>query len=77
VITVGDRSLFEVSFVKVRDVIRALDRDGWVQVRQRGSHRQFRHPTKPGTTTVAGARGVDVPPRTLASIRRQSGWKER
>jgi len=63
--------------VKVRDVIRAIERDGWVQVRQKGSHRHFRHPTKPGITTVAGGRNVDVPARTLASIRRQAGWKER
>jgi predicted RNA binding protein YcfA (HicA-like mRNA interferase family) len=40
--------------VKVREVIAALENDGWQLVRTRGSHRQFRHPSKPGTVTVAG-----------------------
>jgi hypothetical protein len=34
--------------MKVRDVMRMLANEGWVQVTQRGSHRQFKHPTKPG-----------------------------
>jgi predicted RNA binding protein YcfA (HicA-like mRNA interferase family) len=38
--------------MKVREVIRRLEADGWRLVRQRGSHRQFRHPTRPGTVTV-------------------------
>ncbi|MGH7100535.1 MAG: type II toxin-antitoxin system HicA family toxin, partial [Stellaceae bacterium] len=36
-----------------RDVIRALEADGWREVRSKGSHRHFRHPVKPGTVTVA------------------------
>lgn len=59
--------------MKVRDVIRQLHQDGWSQVAQRGSHRQFRHPTKPGRVTVAGKASTDVPPGTLASIYRQAG----
>ena len=35
-----------------------IERDGWVQVRMRGSHRQFTHPVKPGTVTVSGKAGV-------------------
>jgi predicted RNA binding protein YcfA (HicA-like mRNA interferase family) len=62
--------------MKVRDVIRRLEADGWKMVRQRGSHRQFRRPNRPGTVTVAGNRNRDVPAPILASIRRQAGWKE-
>jgi predicted RNA binding protein YcfA (HicA-like mRNA interferase family) len=63
--------------VKVRDVIRMLRADGWQLDRQVGSHRQFRHPTKPGTVTVAGALGSEIRPGTLGSIRRQAGWSPR
>ncbi|MGL4513457.1 MAG: type II toxin-antitoxin system HicA family toxin [Lacipirellulaceae bacterium] len=50
--------------------------DGWEQVRQRGSHRQFQHETKPGTVTLAGKPGDDLHPKTAASILRQAGLKE-
>ncbi|MGH8921327.1 MAG: type II toxin-antitoxin system HicA family toxin [Acidimicrobiales bacterium] len=59
--------------MKVREVVRILERDGWRQVTQRGSHRQFRHPTKPGRVTVAGKPGQDMAPGTLANILRQAG----
>jgi predicted RNA binding protein YcfA (HicA-like mRNA interferase family) len=62
--------------VKVRDVIAEIEADGWRLVRTRGSHRQFRHPTKPGTVTVAGKMSVDVPVGTLASIRKQAGFQK-
>ena len=62
--------------VKVRDVIAELEADGWRIARTRGSHRQFRHPTKPGTVTVAGKLSVDVPTGTLGSIRKQAGLKK-
>lgn len=42
-----------------------IEADGWLQVRQKGSHRQFHHPSKPGTVTVSGKPSVDVPPGTL------------
>jgi predicted RNA binding protein YcfA (HicA-like mRNA interferase family) len=58
--------------VKVRDLIRALEDDGWVLVRTRGSHRQFRHPSKPGTVTVAGKPSVDMPTGTLRSVLKQA-----
>jgi predicted RNA binding protein YcfA (HicA-like mRNA interferase family) len=63
--------------MKVRAVIRLLEADGWRVARQTGSHRQFRHPTKPGTVTVAGKPGVDLPPGALARILRQAGLKGR
>lgn len=59
----------------VRAVIRMLEDDGWQLVRQTGSHRQFRHPMKPGTVTVAGNLGADIRPGTLASVLRQAGLK--
>jgi len=59
--------------VKVRELIRTLENDGWVLVRTRGSHRQFHHPTKAGTVTVSGQLGVDVPVGTLRSALKQAG----
>jgi predicted RNA binding protein YcfA (HicA-like mRNA interferase family) len=61
--------------MKVREVIRIIERDGWVLVRQRGSHRQFKHPTKPGRVTVPGNLGDEFKPGTLASVLRQAGLK--
>jgi predicted RNA binding protein YcfA (HicA-like mRNA interferase family) len=59
--------------MKVRDVIRLLANDGWVQVAQKGSHRQFKHPTKPGKVTVPGNLSGDLPMGTYKSILRQAG----
>jgi predicted RNA binding protein YcfA (HicA-like mRNA interferase family) len=61
--------------VKVRDLLKMLSDDGWVVVRTRGSHRQLRHTTKPGTVTVAAKPGVDIPKGTLGAIIRQAGLK--
>ena len=61
---------------KVRDAIRLLERSGWALVRTRGSHRQYRHPDKPGTVTVAGKAGDDLPLGTWESIMKQAGLKE-
>ena len=58
------------------EVIRELRRDGWVEVRVRGSHHHFTHPTKPGIVTVPHPK-KDVPVGTLASIGRQAGFKLR
>lgn len=58
--------------MKIRDVLKQLQKDGWVLVRTRGSHRQFRHPVKSGTVTVAGHPSVDLPPGTLRSIFKQA-----
>jgi predicted RNA binding protein YcfA (HicA-like mRNA interferase family) len=62
--------------VKVQDLLAMLQADGWFQVRQRGSHRQLQHPTKPGTVTVAGKPSIEVPPGTLSSILKQAGLKK-
>jgi len=62
--------------VKVREVIRRLQAEGWVLMRTEGSHRQFKHPSKPGRVTVSGGLGDDMPKGTLASVRRQAGLKD-
>jgi predicted RNA binding protein YcfA (HicA-like mRNA interferase family) len=62
--------------VKVRELIALIENDGWVQVRVTGSHRQFHHPTKPGTVTIAGKPGTDVPPGTFNSVLKQAGLKK-
>jgi len=61
--------------MKVREILELLRRDGWVHISTKGSHRQFKHPTKPGRVTVAGKPGLDLHPDTLKSILRQSGLK--
>jgi predicted RNA binding protein YcfA (HicA-like mRNA interferase family) len=62
--------------MKVRDVIRLIEQDGWYHVATRGSHRQYKHPIKPGRVTVAGKPSDDLAPGTLNSILKQSGLKE-
>jgi predicted RNA binding protein YcfA (HicA-like mRNA interferase family) len=61
--------------VKVRELIRVLEDDGWRQVRTTGSHRQLKHFAKAGVLTVAGRLGVDVPFGTLKSILKRAGLK--
>ena len=61
--------------MKVREVIRLIEQDGWRLAAQRGSHRQYRHPTKPGKVTVAGKPSTDVPPGTLSNIVKQAGLR--
>lgn len=59
-----------------RDIISALQGDGWAKVAQKGSHVQFKHPRKPGRVTVPHPKR-DIPLGTLKSIERQSGLKLR
>ncbi len=61
--------------MKVRDVIRMLEQDGWVLVRTRGSHRQHKHAAKLGLVTVPGKPGDDLAPGTLNSVMKQAGLK--
>jgi predicted RNA binding protein YcfA (HicA-like mRNA interferase family) len=61
--------------MKVRDVIRMIEDDGWYFERQRGSHRIYRHAEKRGSVTVAGKPGQDMPPGTLGNILRQAGLR--
>jgi predicted RNA binding protein YcfA (HicA-like mRNA interferase family) len=60
----------------VREILQKLHEDGWVMIRQRGSHRQFVHPQMPGKrVTVAGHPHLDLPKGTINSIFKQAGWK--
>ncbi len=59
-----------------RAIIIALVADGWFEVNQVGSHKQFRHPTKPGRVTVVHP-SRDIPIGTVRSIEKQSGLKLR
>lgn len=52
----------------VREILRIIESDGWIMVAQKGSHRQYKHPTKPGRVTVAGHPKDDIAPGTLNSI---------
>lgn len=61
--------------VTVRDILKRLEADGWRLVQTRGSHRQFKHPTKPGRVTVAGHPRDDLAPGTLNSILKQAGLR--
>jgi predicted RNA binding protein YcfA (HicA-like mRNA interferase family) len=62
--------------MKVRDIIRKIEADGWYPVAQRGSHRQYKHPSKPGRVTIAGSLNHDLAPGTLNSILKQAKLKE-
>lgn len=61
---------------KVRDAIRQIERDGWYQVKSKGSHRQFKHAMKPGRVTIAGKESDDLAPKTFESILKQAGLKK-
>jgi len=62
--------------MKVRDAIGLIEQDGRYLVATRGSHRQYKHPRKPGRVTVAGKPSDDLAPGTLNSILKQAGLKE-
>jgi len=61
--------------VKFRDVIKMVEADGWRISTQRGSHRQYKHPSKSGKVTIAGHPSVEAAPKTLKSILEQAGLK--
>jgi predicted RNA binding protein YcfA (HicA-like mRNA interferase family) len=63
--------------MKVREVLRLIEADGWYLVGMRGDHRQYKHPTKPGRVTVSGHPRDDVHPKTLNSILTQAGLRRR
>ncbi|MBM3763795.1 MAG: type II toxin-antitoxin system HicA family toxin [Acidobacteria bacterium] len=61
--------------MKVREVIRLLERNGWREVRTKGSHRHFRHANVPFIVTVPGNPGGEVAPGTLNDILKKAGLK--
>jgi predicted RNA binding protein YcfA (HicA-like mRNA interferase family) len=58
-----------------REIIQRLEKDGWVHVRTKGSHWQFKHPTRHSLVTVPHPK-KDFPAGTLRAIMRQAGWRE-
>jgi predicted RNA binding protein YcfA (HicA-like mRNA interferase family) len=62
--------------MKVRDIIKVVEADGWRMVTQKGSHRQFKHFSKPGRVTIAGKPNRHVPVGTLKDIYRQPQIEE-
>jgi len=62
--------------MKVRDVIKQIEADGWYLVVTKGSHRQYKHSTKPGRVTIAGHPSHDLAPGTLSSIFKQAQIKK-
>ncbi|MGA3019902.1 MAG: type II toxin-antitoxin system HicA family toxin [Bryobacteraceae bacterium] len=63
--------------MKVRDLIRRLESAGWRLKKTRGSHHQFRRPTKGMVVTIPGQPGKDVPVGTLRAILRSAGLEEK
>ena len=61
--------------MRVRDVLKLVQKDGWHLARTRGSHRQFKHDEKPGLVTIPGKPGDDLAPGTYNSILKQAGLK--
>ena len=60
---------------KVKEIINMLTNDGWCLMTQKGSHRQFKHPTKKGKVTVAGKLSETLSQEILNSVFKQAGWK--
>jgi len=65
------------STMKVRDIPKMVEADGWYLVTVKGDHRQYKHPTKRGRVTIAGAPKHDLAPGTLNSILKQAQLKEK
>jgi predicted RNA binding protein YcfA (HicA-like mRNA interferase family) len=63
--------------MKVRDVIKLIEADGWYRIKTEGDHRQYTHPMKRGRVTIAGHPSKEVPPGTLASILKQAQFPRR
>ena len=61
--------------MKVKEIIKMIEDDGWYFVGQTGSHRQFKHSVKKGKVTIAGKLSTDIPPGTLNSILKQASLK--
>lgn len=60
------------TYLRFREIERIILNDGWYQVNQKGSHRQYRHPAKSGKVTIPDHRG-DIHPDVVKSIFRQAG----
>jgi len=63
------------AYMKVRDIIKAIEADGWYLINTEGSHRQYKHPTKQGKVTIAGKPSDEIKKGTLNSVLKQAGLK--
>lgn len=61
--------------MKAKEAVRLIEDDGWFLIATRGSHRQFKHPIKPGRVTIAGKLSQDLAPGTVGSILKQAGLR--
>jgi predicted RNA binding protein YcfA (HicA-like mRNA interferase family) len=62
--------------MKVKEAIRLVEQDGWYHIATRGSHRHYKHPTKPGRVTIAGKLSEDLSPAMENSVLKQAGLKK-
>jgi len=62
--------------MKIREVMKLIERDGWFLVAVRGSHTQYKHSEKPGRVTVAGHPDEDLAAGTLNSVLKQAGLQK-
>ena len=62
--------------MKVHEIIKLIETDGWILARTKGSHRQFKHPLKSGLVTIAGKPSLDLPKGTENSILKQAGLRK-
>jgi predicted RNA binding protein YcfA (HicA-like mRNA interferase family) len=61
--------------MKVKEIIEIIGNDGWYLIRQKGSHRQYKHTFKKGLVTIAGKDSAEIPRGTLNSILKQAKLK--
>ena len=62
--------------MKIRDIIKLIEKDGWYLITTKGSHRQYKHRIKPGRVTIAGQLADDLAPGTLNSVLKQARLKK-
>jgi len=61
--------------MKVKDIIKMIEKDGWYLVTTKGSHRQYKNLNKPGRVTISGHLNDDIAPGTLNSVMKQAQIK--
>lgn len=62
--------------MKVRELIRLIEADGWCSVKAKGGHRQYKHPVKPGRVTIPGNLNAELAPKTERSVLKQAGLQQ-
>ena len=74
-VVIERRPCSRIQSMKIRDVIKLVESDGWYLVGQEGSHRQYKHPLKKGHVTIPGKPGKDIARGTFKSVLNQAGLK--